>query len=62
VERRETGNGVWQITETHVHVAGRALLFKSISDQEDDVKSKFKEISPNLPVKAAEKLLMAQKA
>lgn len=62
VERRETGNGVWQITETHVHVAGRALLFKSISDQEDDVKSRFKEISPNLPVKAAEKLLMAQKA
>ncbi len=61
VERRETGNGVWQITETHVHVAGRALLFKDISDQEDDVKSRFKEISPNLPIEGAEKLLMAQK-
>jgi len=60
VERRETGNGVWQITETHIHVAGRALLFKSISDQEDDVKSKFKEIPQNLPIKKAEKLLMAQ--
>ena len=61
VERRETGNGVWQITETHVHVAGRALLFKSISDQEDDVKSRFKEISQNLPIKKAENMLMAQK-
>jgi hypothetical protein len=60
VERRETGNGVWQITETHVHVAGRALLFKSISDQEDDVKSQFKQISPKLPTDSAEKLLMTQ--
>ncbi len=60
VERREVGNGVWQITETHVHVAGRALLFKDISDQEDDVKSQFKELSPSLPVAGAEKLLMAQ--
>jgi hypothetical protein len=62
VERREVGNGVWQITETHVHVAGRALLFKDISDQEDDVKSQFKELLPNLPVASAENLLMAQKS
>lgn len=60
VERRETGDGVWQITETHVHIAGRALLFKSISDQEDDVKSHFKQISPNIALASAEKLLMAQ--
>jgi hypothetical protein len=60
VERREIGNGIWQITETHIHVAGRALLFKSISDQEDDVKSKFKELSTNLPMAGAEKLLMSQ--
>jgi hypothetical protein len=60
VERRETGNGVWQITETHVHVEGRALLFKNISDVEDDVKSKFKRIAPNLSLADAEKLLMGQ--
>ncbi len=60
VERRETGDGVWQITETHVHVEGRALLFKSISDQEDDVKSRFKQIAGNLSITDAEKLLMAQ--
>ncbi|HVN94137.1 MAG TPA: hypothetical protein VMT38_10595 [Terracidiphilus sp.] len=60
VERREVGNGVWQITETHVHVAGRALLFKDISDEEDDVKTHFREISPDLALTGAEKLLMAQ--
>jgi hypothetical protein len=60
VERREVGDGEWQIVQTHVHIQGHALIFKSISDQEDDVKSRFKELSPNLPVAAAEKLLMAQ--
>ena len=60
VERRDTGHGEWQITETHVHIEGRALLFKSISDQEDDVKSRFKEISPGLSLTDAERLLMTQ--
>ena len=44
VERRETGGGVWQITETHVHIQGHALIFKTISEQEDDVKSNFREL------------------
>lgn len=61
VERRETGDGVWQITETHVHIHGRALVFKTISDEEDDVKSRFKQIDPNLSLADAEKLLMTQK-
>lgn len=60
VERRVTGGGVWQITETHVHVSGRALLFKSIADEEDDVKSKFKELPADIPLEGAEKTLMAQ--
>jgi hypothetical protein len=60
VERRETGDGVWQITETHVHIEGRALLFKSISEEEDDVKTSLKQIPPNLTLADAEKLLMAQ--
>ena len=41
VERRETGPGIWQITETHVHIQGHALLFKNISEQEDDVKNQI---------------------
>ncbi len=60
VERRELSRGVWQITETHVHIAGRALLFKSISEQEDDEKSKFSELPGNISFDDAEKRLMAQ--
>lgn len=60
VERRETGHGVWQITTTHVHVHGRALLFKSISEQEDDVKSQFEELPGDISLQQAEKKLLAK--
>ena len=42
VERREMGPREWQITETHVHIDGRSLLFKSIGEQDDEVKSEFR--------------------
>ncbi len=42
VERREVGGSHWQITETHVHIGGHALLFKSIGTQEDETKTEFK--------------------
>jgi hypothetical protein len=41
VERREVAPGLWEITETHVHIDGRALFFKTIGQQEDEVKSNF---------------------
>jgi hypothetical protein len=41
VERRQIAPGLWQITETHVHIDGKALFFKSIGQQQDEVKSKF---------------------
>jgi hypothetical protein len=41
VERRQIAPGLWQITETHVHIDGRALLFKSIGQQEDEVQTDF---------------------
>ena len=58
VERRKVAGGQWRIVQTHVHIQGHALIFKSISEQEDDEKSRFKEISPNLPISEAEKLLL----
>jgi hypothetical protein len=42
VERRVVGDGRWQITETHVHIGGRALFFKTIGTQEDEVKTGWK--------------------
>ena len=42
VERREISPGHWQITESHVHIGGKALLFKTIGQQEDEVKTDWK--------------------
>ena len=41
VERRQVAPGYWEITETHVHISGHALFFKTIGQQEDEVKSDF---------------------
>ena len=41
VERREVAPGHWQITDSHVHIRGRALLFKTIGEQEDETKTAF---------------------
>jgi hypothetical protein len=41
IERREVAPGYWQIAQTHVHISGHALFFKTIGTQEDEVKSDF---------------------
>lgn len=41
VERREIKPGHWQVIEQHTHIQGHALLFKSISQEEDDTKTNF---------------------
>ena len=44
VERRELSPGLWQITETHVHIDGRALLFKTIGQQQDEINTDYKRV------------------
>ena len=44
VERREIKPGLWQITETHVHIDGKALLFKEIGQQQDEIQSEFVQV------------------
>jgi len=46
VERREVAPGLWQITETHVHIEGKVLFFKDISQQQDEVQTDFTQV-PN---------------
>jgi hypothetical protein len=46
VERREVTPGLWQITETHVHIEGKALFFKNIGQQQDEVQTEFTQV-PN---------------
>jgi hypothetical protein len=56
VERRQVGGGHWQITETHVHIGGHALFFKTIGSQEDEVKTDWKPSPDKTLVEAAERL------
>jgi hypothetical protein len=58
VERRETADGIWQITETHVHIDGHALLFKTISEQEDDIKTHFKQLPQSITMQQVRNELM----
>ena len=44
VERREVKPGLWQITETHVHIEGKALFFKNIGQQQDEVQTEFSQV------------------
>jgi len=47
IERRQIAPGHWQITESHVHIGGRALLFKNIGQQDDEVKTDWKPSTAN---------------
>lgn len=58
VERRELNPQVWEITETHVHIDGHALIFKTISENEDDVKTHFKQIDQSTSLQQAKQELL----
>lgn len=57
VERREIAPGEWQIVQTHVHITGRALLFKSIDQNEDEVQSDFRPVAQDLSLAEAVQML-----
>jgi hypothetical protein len=46
IEQQRVTPSLWQLTLIHIHLDGNALLFKSISFQEDDDRSRFTE-QPN---------------
>jgi hypothetical protein len=60
VERRELSPGIWQITESHVHIGGHALLFKSIGEQDDEVKSGYKRTPAEMTLEGAAEFLKGQ--
>ena len=56
IERRQVGGGHWQITESHVHIGGKALIFKTIGQQEDEVKTNWRPSPATTLVDAARAL------
>ena len=59
VERRQIAPGLWQITETHVHIGGHALFFKTIGQQQDQIKTDFKPVPPATTLEQALSMLQA---
>jgi hypothetical protein len=60
VERRQIAPSIWQITETHVHINGVILFFKTISEQEDEIKTQFHQLPGNISLEQAASVLMQQ--
>lgn len=57
IVRSEVAPGKWEITQTHVHIEGHALFFKSISEQQDEVTSDYKMSPPHLTLSQAAQML-----
>jgi hypothetical protein len=53
VERREVAPGLWQIVETHVHIEGKALFFKTIGEQQDEVQTEFTQVAAGTTLEQA---------
>jgi hypothetical protein len=61
--RTEIAPGIWQITQTHVHISGHALFFKTIGDQEDEITSDYRPVPNDVDMnKAAEMIRSGQLA
>jgi hypothetical protein len=56
VERRQIAPGLWQITETHVHIDGKALFFKNISQEQDEIQTDFTPVPDNITLERAVEL------
>ncbi|HEY1807334.1 MAG TPA: hypothetical protein VGG42_02175 [Acidobacteriaceae bacterium] len=57
IERADVGDGSWQITQMHVHISGKALFFKSIGDQEDEVTSDYHPVPNDVDMEKAAQML-----
>lgn len=57
VVRSEVAPGEWQITQTHVHIQGHALLFRTINEQEDDTTGDYHPTPPGTTLSQASAML-----
>ena len=53
IVRSQVDPGIWEITETHVHIQGHMLIFKSINEQEDEITSDYKKVPSSMTLREA---------
>jgi hypothetical protein len=58
LELKEVAPNEWQIVETHIHFNGHLLLFKSVSEQEDDIKMSYRRLPDSLTLEQAQAELL----
>lgn len=60
VRRDEVDPHIWETVSTRTHINGHVLLFKTISQNEDDYDTHFKPAPKNLTLEQAAKIAMQQ--
>lgn len=60
VRQQEVGRGHWELSLLRVNIKGKALLFKTISEQQDERDSNFKRVPDDLSLTQAEDLIKKQ--
>jgi hypothetical protein len=60
LEQQQVGPSIWELTAIHVHLEGNALLFKSVSLQQDDKRSRFHPEPANITLERAADSVMSE--
>lgn len=60
LRRSEVAPGIWRDTVINVHLKGKALLFKTIGEQQDETKSQYKRVADNLNLAQASEMLASE--
>jgi hypothetical protein len=53
IVRSQVSPGIWETTETHVHIQGHMLIFKSINQQDDEMSSDYKKTPASMTLQEA---------
>ena len=60
VKQSEVAPGLWEITLLHVNMHGKALFFKTIAVQENEIRTNFQRVADNLTLSEAAQQLQRQ--
>jgi hypothetical protein len=60
LEQQQVGPSYWELTQMHIHLEGNALLFKSVSLQQDDKRSRYQRQPENVALEQAAITVMSE--
>jgi len=60
VQQTEVAPGHWEATLIDVHIRGKALFFKTINEQQHELRCDFRQVSGSIPLEQAAEMLKQQ--